>query len=94
MRLSATAALLLACVFLAPIAQGADLARGQALHDTFCVMCHESNVYTREHRLANSYLEIRQQVVRWHENARLRWSNYDIDSVTEYLAEKYYKIPY
>ena len=94
MRVSVPVSLVAGLVLFHSAAQAADLARGQALHDTFCVMCHEPNVYTREERLANTYLEIRQQVVRWQQNARLRWSGYDIDSVTEYLAEKYYKIPY
>jgi len=72
----------------------ADLDRGKSLHDTHCVICHSTTVYTREDRIANSYLELRQQVQRWQENTKLRWTPYDIDSVTEYLAGKYYKIPY
>lgn len=72
----------------------ADLDRGRSLHDTHCVLCHTPSVYSREDRIANSYLEIRQQVQRWQENTKLRWSAYDIDSVSEFLADKYYKIPY
>lgn len=72
----------------------ADLDRGRSLHDTHCVLCHTPSVYSRDDRIANSYLEIRQQVQRWQENTKLRWSPYDIDSVSEFLADKYYKIPY
>lgn len=78
----------------APQAVAGDLERGKALHDTFCVACHAPRVYQREDRLANSYLEVRQQVVRWQENARLRWSPYDVDSVAEFLSNRYYKIPH
>lgn len=74
-------------------AQAADQERGQALHDTFCVMCHAPAVYTRPDRLANTYLEVRQQVERWQGNARLRWSQSDIDAVTEYVVDRFYKIP-
>jgi len=75
-------------------ASAADLERGRSLHDNHCLMCHRTAVYVREDRIAGTYLEIRQQVQRWQENTKLRWSPSDIDSVTEFLAETYYKIPY
>lgn len=71
-----------------------DLERGRALHDNHCVMCHGPALYGREDRVANTYLEIRQQVQRWQENTRLRWSQYDVESVTDWLAERHYKVPY
>lgn len=79
-------------VFALPAA-AADRDRGRSLHDNHCVLCHTTSVYTREDRLANSYLEVRQQVQRWQENTKLRWSPTDIDNVTEYIADKYYKLP-
>lgn len=69
-----------------------DLERGAALHDTFCIMCHSPELYGRDDRVANNYMEVRQQVERWQGNAKLRWSAYDIESVSDYLAEKYYKV--
>lgn len=75
-----------------PVA-AADRDRGQSLHDNHCVLCHTTSVYTRDDRLANTYLEVRQQVQRWQENTKLRWSPTDIDNVTEYIAERYYKLP-
>jgi mono/diheme cytochrome c family protein len=80
--------------FVTPTTLAGDLSRGKSLHDTFCIACHSPVVYQRKDRLADSYLEVRQQVERWQGNARLRWSSYDIESVTDYLADKYYKIPY
>lgn len=90
-RIAAAAALLGSAAV--PVLAG-DLERGRALHDNHCVMCHSPAVYTRDYRIANSYLEIRQQAQRWAENTRLRWTQYDLESVTDWLAEKYYKIPY
>jgi mono/diheme cytochrome c family protein len=78
----------------APPALAGDLERGRALHDNHCIMCHAPNLYGREFRTVNTYLEIRQQVHRWQENTRLRWTQYDVESVTDWLAEKYYKVPY
>ncbi|MBI1397462.1 MAG: hypothetical protein GC151_15935 [Betaproteobacteria bacterium] len=74
-------------------ATAGNLERGRALHDTFCVVCHDPSIYSRRDRIANTYVGILQQVERWQSNANLHWSPYDIDSVTEYLAEKYYKLP-
>lgn len=78
------------CVVTFGTAAAADVRRGEALHNTFCIVCHEPTVYTREHRIANSYVEIRQQVQRWQYNAQLRWTAADIDAVTEYLEQKFY----
>jgi hypothetical protein len=95
-RLSAVlgAVLLSGGALLSGEADAGDLGRGQALHDTFCVACHNTAPYEREDRLANTYLEIRQQVDRWQGNARLRWSPQDIESVAEFLANRYYKVPH
>lgn len=81
-------------VCMAVSAQAGDLERGRALHDTHCLMCHDSGIYSRQDRIANSYLEVRQQVQRWQENTRLRWTQYDVESVTDWLSEKHYKLPY
>lgn len=95
-RLSALlgAALLSGAALFSDEASAGDLGRGQALHDTFCVACHEPALYQREDRLANTYLEIRQQVERWQGNSRLRWSPQDIESVAEFLANRHYKVPH
>ena len=72
-------------------AQAAD--RAQTLHDTYCQMCHTTQVYTRTDRIANDYKGLREQVKRWQENVSLKWSETDIDLVSGYLAQRYYKMP-
>ncbi len=67
--------------------------RGQILHDTYCVFCHDSGVYTREDRLARDYREIRAQVQRWQQNIGMKWDDADIDRVTNYITSKYYRLP-
>ena len=67
--------------------------RGQLLHDTYCVFCHDSRVYTREDRVARDYREIYAQVRRWQQNVGLKWSDADIEKVSNYIASKYYKLP-
>ncbi len=65
---------------------------GQILHDTYCVMCHDSRVYTREDRLARDYREIRQQARRWQQNIGLKWDDADLERVSNYIASKYYRL--
>jgi mono/diheme cytochrome c family protein len=65
---------------------------GQILHDTYCVICHDSRVYTREERLARDYREIRAQVRRWQQNIGLKWDDADIERVSNYIASKFYRL--
>lgn len=67
--------------------------RAKKLHDTYCLMCHTTQVYTRKDRLAGNYDQIRAEVDRWQGNVSLKWSAADIDLVTLYLAQYYYKVP-
>ncbi|HEV8646405.1 MAG TPA: cytochrome C [Burkholderiales bacterium] len=65
---------------------------GQNLHDTYCIGCHDSRVYTREDRLARDYREIRAQVGRWQQNIGLKWDDADIERVSSYIASKFYRL--
>ena len=65
---------------------------GQILHDTYCVVCHDSRVYTREERLARDCREIRAEVRRWQQNIGLKWNDADIESVSSYIAAKFYRL--
>lgn len=73
----------------APVA-AAELER--EAHDTYCIACHDTKVYTRGDRLARNYDELRAQVVRWHSNLSLKWSDEEIDRMTAWLAKHYYKM--
>ena len=64
----------------------------QTLHDTYCIMCHDTQVYTRETRVANDYESVRVEVNRWQTNLSLNWSQEQIDRMTTWLAKRYYKI--
>jgi mono/diheme cytochrome c family protein len=74
-------------------ALGADVERGRLLYETHCIECHDSRVHKRDSKIATNYDEIRGQVLRWQSNIFLRWSTYDIDSVTTYLARSVYMVP-
>ena len=77
-------------VFVTVDAHSQDYARGKALHDTHCVACHDTRVYTREGRVARDYDQGRAQVVRWQQNLSLHWNAADINQVTGHIASRYY----
>lgn len=64
--------------------------QAKTTHDTYCIMCHGTELYTRESRIANDYATLRAQVDRWQGNAALNWSNTEINIMTDWLAERYY----
>jgi mono/diheme cytochrome c family protein len=74
-------------------ANAADLERGRLLHENHCRMCHDSIAYKRGKKIANTYAEIKAQVIRWQTNTGLHWSQADIDSVTAFVAKTYYELP-
>jgi len=71
--------------------QTVSLARGKLLHDTKCIACHDSTIYTRGDRLAKSYAEVREQVDAWQAKAGLLWSSADIDDASRYVNDAFYK---
>jgi hypothetical protein len=64
----------------------------QEAHDTYCIVCHDTSVYTRSDRLARDYDSLREQVFRWQSNIALGWSDEEIDRMTNWLAKNYYRM--
>ena len=83
--------LLLSTALLAPAAGAADLAKGKTLHDSICKTCHQADYYTRKDRIIHSVEELKQQVGRCQTGAGENWSVTDIEDVTAYLNDTYYK---
>jgi mono/diheme cytochrome c family protein len=77
-----------ATVTCSAVAQPVD--RGALLYETHCVECHTAQMHWREQRLARDWSSLRAQVRRWQANARLQWSDADIDAVTRYLNDTVY----
>jgi hypothetical protein len=65
----------------------------QEAHDTYCIACHDTSVYTRSERLAGDYDALREQVDRWQSNISLNWSTEEIDQMAPWLAKHYYQFP-
>lgn len=62
-------------------------------HDTYCIACHDTSVYTRNDRLARDYEALRAQVDRWQSNISLSWSDQEVDQMASWLAKTYYRMP-
>jgi mono/diheme cytochrome c family protein len=68
-----------------------DLARGKMLYEARCVGCHDKSVHNRTARKAMNVEAIRAQVVRWDAAMGGAWREPEVDDVTTYLNELYYK---
>ena len=71
----------------------ADPVRGSALYETRCLACHASSVHKPGARKAKSFDGLRAQVLRWSAEAGGNWSADEIDDVTLYLNERFYRFP-
>ena len=72
-------------------AEPPDLARGRALYENHCQVCHTQKVHTRPNRMILTAAEMREVVDRWQREENLRWSAQDIDDVVHFLGVTLYK---
>lgn len=87
------AAALLAAFALPAGAAGPAPSRGELLYATHCIQCHNEQIHWRERKLARDWPSLRVEVDRWQRQARLGWSEADIDEVTRHLGEMVYEFP-
>jgi len=69
----------------------ADTARGKLLYETNCGECHTKSVSGRPNRVAKSVSDIRKWVIQWENYKGYRWSDKDVEDVTQYLNDRFYK---
>jgi hypothetical protein len=77
---------------LASPAAAQDIDRAQLLYENHCQLCHEDWAHTREQRRVKTIDGLRRQVSSWSAHAGLSWSREDIEQVTRYLNERFYKL--
>jgi mono/diheme cytochrome c family protein len=81
----------LAILLLARGAFGADAERGAALYESRCGECHTTSVHGRAKRVAKDFNDVRGWVNRWNDNLGLHWGDEEIDDVSVYLNNTYYR---
>ena len=74
-------------------ANAADPNRGQAMYELRCIECHDVSVHGRQNRVAKNYEEIRGWVIRWNNTLGVLWDTDDIEDVSAYLNNRYYRYP-
>ncbi len=84
---------LLLSVTLSPVLALAadDGADPQALIDQNCISCHGPEVYTRADRRIHSLPALGKQVRMCEQNLGLRWFDDQVDAVSAYLNDQYYR---
>lgn len=90
-----TAAILLSlsCAAAAAQVRSAPATRGAMLYENHCGACHSEQMHWRDKRSARDWATLREQVRRWQGEARLGWTEQDIDAVARHLNETIYRYP-
>jgi mono/diheme cytochrome c family protein len=86
------AAVAIVLLFAGSETRAADAERGRLLYENHCTVCHTSVVHVRERRKAASREDIQTWIRRWQTELGLYWGTVEIDDVTEYLNDRYYRL--
>jgi mono/diheme cytochrome c family protein len=69
----------------------ADAGHGKQLQQKNCMSCHDDAMYTRENRKVTTPAGLKKQVRRCEQTLGLQWFDEDIDAVSSYLNDSFYK---
>lgn len=73
--------------------QPAPATRGAMLYENHCGACHSEQMHWRAQRRARDWESLRGLVRQWQGEARLGWSEDDIDAVARHLNDTIYRYP-
>ena len=68
-----------------------DINHGKVLQQKNCMSCHDDAMYTRENPRVTTHDALHSQVQRCETTLDLKWFPEDVDAVTEYLNQTFYK---
>jgi mono/diheme cytochrome c family protein len=80
-------------VLLATAAHAGDADRGELLYGARCTGCHAESVHDRAARKALTIEGIKAQVRRWDAFLGGAWGEREVNDVTTYLNDLYYRYP-
>ncbi len=83
----------IATLCVAGAASAADPARGRALYEARCGGCHNDSVHNDNSRKALTFEAARGRVASFSAQLKTGWGGAQIDGVTVYLNERYYRFP-
>ncbi len=64
---------------------------GKKLHESNCVKCHDTSVYTRKNKQTSSLAALKTRVSGCYKVAGANWTDKQLDSVVDYLNTSFYK---
>ena len=67
--------------------------RGALLYENHCGACHSEQMHWRAKRSARDWDSLRALVRQWQGEAKLGWSDEDIEAVTRHLNDTIYQYP-
>ncbi|MGB9148991.1 MAG: hypothetical protein WCB36_01970 [Burkholderiales bacterium] len=70
-----------------------DAERGKSLHDSQCIRCHDVKMYQREQHRAHDWNSLQGVVDHWQKEIKAQWTPADIDDVTTYLNQQFFRFP-
>jgi mono/diheme cytochrome c family protein len=71
----------------------ADPARGRVLYEARCGACHNESVHDDSSHKARNFEAVRARVADFGARIDAKWTPAQIDDVTAYLDERYYRFP-
>lgn len=74
-----------------PMANAGDAKNGKALYDANCFKCHNTAIHTRPNSIILSLTALKNRVRFCETNAKLTWTDPQIDDVATYLNNSFYK---
>lgn len=66
---------------------------GKALHDRYCMRCHQTEVYTRKFKQVVNLGMLRSRVQTCYQVTGTKWTDKQIHSVVKYLNKAFYRFP-
>lgn len=67
--------------------------RGELLYTTHCKLCHTEQMHWRAQNKARDWDSLKAWVRHWQGEAKLQWSEEDINEVARYLNDTIYGFP-
>ena len=91
MKISLLATLTLLSSAAAMTTHAADIKNVNSIQQKNCMICHDYGIYTRENRFIKYLPGLRTQVQRCESTLGLNLFDEDVDDVTDYLKNQFYK---